>query len=87
MNIDTDLQYAFTRSIANNMFKNYDGVLNLLETTGKKDASGNIIYGDIGTFLAAEQCPWFNRATSYGVLANTARTLRDKAEQQPCGNS
>ena len=27
MNIDTDLQYAFTRPIANHMLKNYDGVL------------------------------------------------------------
>ena len=27
MNIDTDTQYAFTRAIADHMFKNYDGVL------------------------------------------------------------
>src|SRR3954454_22003814 len=27
MNVDTDMQYAFTRPIAGHMFKNYDGVL------------------------------------------------------------
>jgi len=27
MNIHTDTQYAFTRAVADHMFKNYDGVL------------------------------------------------------------
>jgi fructose-bisphosphate aldolase class II len=27
MNVDTDTQYAFTRPIADHMFKNYDGVI------------------------------------------------------------
>ena len=27
MNVDTDMQYAFTRAVADHMFKNYDGVL------------------------------------------------------------
>jgi fructose-bisphosphate aldolase class II len=27
MNLDTDLQYAYTRSVADHMFRNYDGVL------------------------------------------------------------
>jgi len=26
MNIDTDTQYAFTRPVADHMFRNYDGV-------------------------------------------------------------
>lgn len=29
MNIDTDMQYVFTRAIADNFFKNYDGVLSV----------------------------------------------------------
>ena len=29
MNIDTDTQYAFTRPVADHMFKNYDGVLKI----------------------------------------------------------
>ncbi|MEX2549728.1 MAG: class II fructose-bisphosphate aldolase [Nitriliruptoraceae bacterium] len=36
MNIDTDTQYAFTRPIADHMFKNYDGVLKVDDEVGNK---------------------------------------------------
>lgn len=36
MNIDTDTQYAFTRPIAEHMFKNYDGVLKIDGEVGNK---------------------------------------------------
>jgi len=36
MNIDTDTQYAFTRSIAGYMFQNYDGVLKVDGDVGNK---------------------------------------------------
>ena len=36
MNIDTDTQYAFTRPIAEHMFKNYDGVLKIDGEVGIK---------------------------------------------------
>lgn len=36
MNIDTDTQYAFTRPVADHMFKNYDGVLKLEGEVGNK---------------------------------------------------
>jgi len=36
MNVDTDMQYAFTRAIANHMFKNYDGVLKIDSEVGSK---------------------------------------------------
>jgi fructose-bisphosphate aldolase class II len=36
MNIDTDTQYAFTRPIAEHMFKNYDGVLKVDGDVGNK---------------------------------------------------
>jgi fructose-bisphosphate aldolase class II len=36
MNIDTDTQYAFTRSIAGYMFSNYDGVLKVDGSVGNK---------------------------------------------------
>lgn len=36
MNIDTDTQYAFTRPIADHMFKNYDGVLKVDKEVGNK---------------------------------------------------
>lgn len=38
MNIDTDTQYAFTRPIAEHMFKNYDGVLKIDGEVGNKKA-------------------------------------------------
>jgi fructose-bisphosphate aldolase class II len=36
MNIDTDTQYAFTRALADHMFKNYDGVLKVDGEVGNK---------------------------------------------------
>ena len=38
MNIDTDMQYAFTRAIADHMMKNYDGVLMIDGEVGSKKA-------------------------------------------------
>jgi fructose-bisphosphate aldolase, class II len=38
MNVDTDLQYAFTRPIADHMFKNYNGVLKVDGEVGSKKA-------------------------------------------------
>jgi fructose-bisphosphate aldolase class II len=38
MNIDTDMQYAFTRPIAEHMFRNYDGVLKVDGEVGNKKA-------------------------------------------------
>lgn len=36
MNVDTDTQYAFTRPIADHMFKNYDGVIMVDQDVGNK---------------------------------------------------
>lgn len=36
MNIDTDMQYAFTRAVAEHVFKNYDGVLKVDGEVGNK---------------------------------------------------
>jgi fructose-bisphosphate aldolase class II len=36
MNVDTDTQYAFTKPIADHMFKNYDGVLKIDGEVGNK---------------------------------------------------
>jgi fructose-bisphosphate aldolase class II len=37
MNIDTDMQYAFTRAIADHFFKNYDGILKVDGEVGRKN--------------------------------------------------
>src|SRR5580693_8180804 len=36
MNVDTDMQYAFTRPVASHMFTNYDGVLKIDGDVGRK---------------------------------------------------
>ena len=36
MNVDTDTQYAFSRPVADWMFKNYDGVLKVDGEVGNK---------------------------------------------------
>jgi len=38
MNVDTDMQYAFTRAVAGHMFKSYDGVLKVDGDVGNKKA-------------------------------------------------
>ena len=38
MNVETDIQYAFTRAVAGHMFKNYDGVLKVDGEFGNKKA-------------------------------------------------
>jgi len=45
MNIDTDTQYAFTRPIADHMFRNYDGVLKVDGEVGNKKAYDPRSYG------------------------------------------
>ncbi len=45
MNIDTDTQYAFTRAVADHMFRNYDGVLKVDSEVGDKKAYDPRAYG------------------------------------------
>jgi fructose-bisphosphate aldolase class II len=48
MNIDTDLQYAFTRPIAAHMFQNFDGVLKVDGDVGNKKHYDPRAWGKIG---------------------------------------
>jgi fructose-bisphosphate aldolase class II len=45
MNIDTDTQYAFTRPIAEHMFRNFDGVLKVDGDVGNKKQYDPRSYG------------------------------------------
>jgi fructose-bisphosphate aldolase class II len=45
MNVDTDTQYAYTRPIADHMFRNYDGVLKVDGDVGSKKAYDPRSYG------------------------------------------
>ena len=54
MNIDTDTQYAFTRAIADYMFKNYDGVLKVDGEVGNKKLYDPRAWGKVAeTAMAA----------------------------------
>jgi fructose-bisphosphate aldolase class II len=45
MNVDTDTQYAYTRAVADHMFKNYDGVLKVDGDVGNKKTYDPRSYG------------------------------------------
>jgi fructose-bisphosphate aldolase class II len=48
MNVDTDTQYAFTRPVADHMFRNYDGVLKVDGEVGNKKQYDPRSYGKAG---------------------------------------
>jgi fructose-bisphosphate aldolase, class II len=62
MNIDTDTQYAFTRPIADHMFRNYDGVLK--------------IDGEIGNKKAYDPRAW-GKAAETGMAARVVEACRN----------
>ncbi|MCS5734233.1 class II fructose-bisphosphate aldolase [Herbiconiux daphne] len=55
MNIDTDTQYAFTRSIAGTMFTNYDGVLKVDGEVGNKKIYDPRAWGKIAETAMAKR--------------------------------
>jgi fructose-bisphosphate aldolase class II len=55
MNIDTDTQYAFTRPIADHMFRNYDGVLKVDDGVGNKKLYDPRSYGKAAETGMAER--------------------------------
>ena len=62
MNVDTDTQYAFTRPVADHMFKNYDGVLK--------------VDGDVGSKKTYDPRTW-GRAAEAGMAARVTRACED----------
>jgi fructose-bisphosphate aldolase class II len=62
MNVDTDTQYAFTRPIADHMFKNYDGVLK--------------VDGDVGSKKAYDPRSW-GKAAEAGVTQRVTHACED----------
>src|SRR5277367_733501 len=62
MNVDTDMQYAFTRPVADHMFRNYDGVLK--------------IDGEVGNKKTYDPRSW-GRAGEAGMAARVVRACED----------
>ena len=55
MNVDTDTQYAYTRPIADHMFRNYDGVLKVDGEVGNKKAYDPRSYGKAAETAMAQR--------------------------------
>ena len=70
MNIDTDTQYAYTRPVANHMFKNYDGVLKVDGEVGNKK-----VYDPRSYLKAAEQSMAARVANGCETLKSAGRML------------
>jgi fructose-bisphosphate aldolase, class II len=71
MNVDTDMQYAFTRAITDHVFRRYDGVLKIDGEVGDKKAY------DPRTYLkAAEQSMAARVTTACEDLLSAGRALR-----------
>jgi fructose-bisphosphate aldolase, class II len=67
MNIDTDTQYAFTRSVAGFMFSNYDGVLKVDGEVGNKKAYDPRAWGKVAeTAMAARVIEATQQLGSHG---------------------
>ncbi|WP_040164914.1 class II fructose-bisphosphate aldolase [Microbacterium gorillae] len=67
MNIDTDTQYAFTRSIAGYMFTNYDGVLKIDGEVGNKKQYDPRAWGKVAeTAMAARVVEATRQLGSFG---------------------
>ena len=62
MNIDTDTQYAFTRPVADHMFRNYDGVLK--------------VDGEVGNKKQYDPRAW-GKAAEAGMAARVVRGCED----------
>ncbi|MGK5643602.1 class II fructose-bisphosphate aldolase, partial [Streptomyces sp. URMC 126] len=55
MNLDTDTQYAFTRPVADHMFRNYDGVLKVDGEVGNKKTYDPRSWGKLAEAGMAER--------------------------------
>ena len=71
MNIDTDTQYAFTRPVADHMFRNYDGVLK--------------VDGEVGNKKPYDPRSW-GKAAEAGMAARVTRPARTCARPAPSSN-
>jgi fructose-bisphosphate aldolase, class II len=69
-NLDTDLQYAYTRAVADHMFRNYDGVLQTDGSLGDKAAYDPRAWG-----RAAESSMAARVAEACAMLGSSGRTL------------
>ena len=73
MNVDTDMQYAFTRPVAAHCFKHYDGVLKIDGEVGSKSAY------DPRSYLALAEKAMAKRVKQATVELRSAGTTQVQA--------
>ncbi|HEY1307613.1 MAG TPA: class II fructose-bisphosphate aldolase [Vicinamibacterales bacterium] len=73
MNVDTDMQYAFTRAVADHCFRNYDGVLKIDGEVGNKKAY------DPRSYLALAEAAMAERVKQIVKDLRGARTTMAKS--------
>jgi fructose-bisphosphate aldolase class II len=74
MNVDTDMQYAFSRPIAGHMFEHYDGVLRVDGGVGDKKAFDPRVYGRLAEASMAARVQ-----QACADLGSAGRTIRSQA--------
>jgi fructose-bisphosphate aldolase class II len=78
MNVDTDMQYAFSRAIVDHMFKHYDGVLKVDGDVGNKKTY------DPRTYLSGAEAAMAARVRqAVNDLRATGTTLSDAMGKEP----
>ncbi len=83
MNIDTDMQYAFTRAIADHCFRNYDGVLRVDGEVGNKRT-----YDPRSYMTLAEKAMSARVVRATNELRSAGRTMGDEsAVGTECGTT
>jgi fructose-bisphosphate aldolase class II len=83
MNIDTDMQYAFTRAIADHCFRNYDGVLRVDGEVGNKKT-----YDPRSYMTLAEKAMSARVVRATNELRSAGRTMGDEsAVRTECGTT
>ena len=71
MNVDTDMQYAFTRAVADHFFKNYDGVLKVDSEVGNKkayDPRGYLTSAETAMAARVQQAAQELRAAGHSMM-------------------
>ncbi len=81
MNIDTDTQYAYTRAIADYMFKNYDGVLKVDGEVGNKKQYDPRAWGKIAE--SAMPPAWSSRPVSSARTDSPRADPRTRQQKGP----
>ena len=78
MNVDTDMQYAFTRPVAAHMFEHYEGVMRVDGGLGDKKAFDPRAWGRLGEASMAARV-----GQACSELGSAGRSLQGNRRRDP----